>query len=160
MDVDVKESYIIARFKMSNNKISTFNAISTVTSDCVPNALYTLGAIDVVTTDIIKILIDGKGISGLECEKIFKYLFGSEFRFQTINKTVFYNYCDNELEPNNAIFCAIPGHVFLIAKRSDLTLVVLDGQNPGGIMCEIKGEDSLCWKDYKHNDYYVLTSKL
>lgn len=149
----------VCEFVMSNENIDTFNRVTKHDYDCVPNALYLLGAIDSKTTDIMRIL--SRRIGGVykeEIEEIFNYLLGKEFKFLGVDKRFLYNYCENNLKPGHAIFCGYKkqlSHIFLLAKRLDGVLVLLDGQNRD-ILCIITGEHSECWRNYIADSYFIL----
>lgn len=151
----------VSEFIMSNENIETFNRVTKNDFDCVPNALYLLGAIDSKTTDIMRILARRFGVYVEEIEDIFNYLLGKEFKFLVIDKRFLYNYCENNLKPGHAVFCGYKkqqlSHVFLLAKRLDGVLVLLDGQNRD-ILCIITGENSECWRNYIADVYFILTT--
>ena len=155
------ETIKIQKFKMSNDSILTFNRITTTNTDCVPNALFLLGLINVVTAEIMRMLVIKNGVDNEQTEKIFGYLIGKPCLLLKIDKNALYHYCMTELTPYQAIYCVsnrvgAPRHAFLIARTDDNRLVVLDGQTESGIMCEIKGEDSECWSGYKSDIYDVI----
>lgn len=165
-DIEMEDFKIdISQFKLSDNNIKTFNRITNINTDCVPNALFLIGAIDSKTTDILRIISeDTIGFHKPTIKKMFNYIFKRNFDFFKADKSFLYNYCHNELLPGHSIFCTVDkmlpvpvSHAILIAKTDDGRLVLLDGQQPSGLICEIKGEDSDCWKNYKKDvDYYII----
>lgn len=166
------ENIQIGQFFITDEAIETFSRITTRYGDCVPNALFLLGAIDATTTDVIKILTEDVGMSLKKTENLFKYLLSekakklganmfSQVMLSGIDKKELYNFCISSLMPSHSIFCILErigspiGHAFLIARKNDGRLVVLDGQRPG-IICDIKD----CWGEYVADIYHVLKYEL
>jgi hypothetical protein len=152
----------VSTFSITDENIGSFYRLTNRENDCVPNALFFIGAINNITADLLKIVAEKNGMYKDTIEKIFKYLLNREFKFLKVNKKFFYNYCDNILPPGTVIFCGTdntynPGHVFLVGKNRKNKLVLLDGQNKQPL-CFIEGEKSECFKNYISEEYFLLHS--
>jgi hypothetical protein len=106
----------------------------------------------------MRILTVKNGITNEETEKILNFLSDKNCKLLKISNNELNQYCMTELKQSEAIYCIsnIPGqprHAFLLAKKSDGTLVVLDGQSQG-VIVELKNE--AIWASYNSELYDVL----
>jgi len=158
MKVEVDEEFRIGevqQFPMSTDNIIKFSRINSTTYDCVPTALAIMGLIHTTSADLLRIVIDGVGITKPGVERIFSYLLGKKFKFFIVSQLYLEKYCLTYLKPNHVVFCGysdVESHVYLIGNSFDGRIVLLDGT---GTVCDITNNPS-CYDIYKGKKQYYL----
>ena len=175
----VPATNIVSQFLISDNSLAEFKKlVKSNPTDCVISALQIIGALDVFSSNVLRIFIKGqfltrKGrnqftynegmrlITTEEIEKIFILRYGNNFKFKTVdNYENFIGIITTELLPGNVLFCGVMNddytrHVFLIGRKMDGKLVFIDPHENVNQYCEI--EDPECSKYFdKKLNYYIL----
>ena len=122
--------------------------------DCVINALQIFGALDIKSSNILRISCAGDaGFYKEQIEKIFILLLGNNFNFKSSdNYQEFVEIIEKTLLPGHGVFAGYTGHVFIIARKENGVIMLIDPQR-SSIVCEINE----C-QDYIRNkkEYYLL----
>lgn len=144
----------LSQFKISDENIAGFKRFVDKPMDCVINALQIFGALDSKSSNILRISCAGdEGIYIEQIEKIFTLLLGNNFDFQSSdNYQDFVEIIEKTLLPGYGVFAGYTGHVFIIARKENGVIMLIDPQR-SQIVCEInKCQDYI--RNYK--EYYLL----
>jgi len=148
----------LSQFKMTNESITKFGRHFQSPNDCFINALELFGILDVKSANLMRISSAGQsGFSKSQIEIIFIYILGNNFDFKpTNNYDEFASWIHTLLHPGFAVLGGYKGHVFLIAKLADNTIIYIDPQiPPNGIICDVRQ----CENQYLKNSpkpWYLL----
>jgi len=142
---------ILSQFSINDGHFIKFNRILIHNNDCVINALQLIGIFDSVRSNIIRVLCSNIiGFSIDQIEKVF--VIASNYKHKYKFK---YTSCYNEyistiiqyLQVGNVVFSGYSGHVYLIGKTIDGTIIYIDPQT---------GEITDKFNIYAENRIYYL----
>lgn len=121
---------ILSQFPISDSDIQNFRRVFTTPMDCVINAMQIVGMLDNLTGNLVRISSAGSsGFSKEQIEKIFILYNGKYFDFKPTNSfDEFSNYLRQHLMPGHVVFAGYSGHVFLIGRQLDGTILYIDPQ--------------------------------
>ena len=144
----------LSQFKISDENIAGFKRFVDKPMDCVINALQIFGALDNYSSNILRISCAGDaGFYKEQIEKIFILLLGNNFDFQSSdNYQEFVEVIEKTLLPGHGVFAGYTGHVFIIARKKNGVIMLIDPHR-SSILCEIdKCQDYI--RDNK--EFYLL----
>lgn len=149
------ECTIVSQFPITDTNILEFKRLIKSPMDCVINALQLFGLLDVVTANLLRIPaeLQKTGFSKEEIEMIFILFMGNNFSFKpTKNFQEFSTYIETYLHPGYAVFAGYTGHVFILARRLDGVIMLIDPQEP--LYCNINECQNRIIED--GSDYFLL----
>jgi len=134
------ECNILSQFAISDQNITEFKRYVKKPMDCVINTLQIFGILDNISANIIRISCVGEnGFTTEQIEKIFILVLGNKFHYKSItNYDDFVRIIEETLSPGYGVFAGYAdtyGHVFIIARRLDGVIMMIDPQS--NMICEI-----------------------
>jgi hypothetical protein len=118
------------QFRITDDSINSFQRVIASPMDCFINAMQIIGIINNISANLMRISSAGvTGFSKEQIESIFLLVlkrnveFKSSDNFQEFSSTIY-----STLMPNHVCFCGYTGHVFLIGRRANGTIVYIDPQ--------------------------------
>jgi hypothetical protein len=140
LSAPLPECNILSQFKISDRNITEFKRYLKKPMDCVINALQIFGILDNISANIIRISCVGEnGFTTEQIEKIFMFVLGQKFHYKSMtNYDDFVRNIEETLSPGHGVFAGYAdeyGHVFIIARRLDGVIMMIDPQL--NMICEI-----------------------
>jgi hypothetical protein len=154
-----------AEFEMTESFINSFQRKIPKPMDCVINALQLMGALSPRCAELMRIVAGDGGFQKKQIEDTFKFLFPSkqwEFQpFSNLNELAYFTKA--QMTNGRVVFCGYvgynptlnksTGHVFLIGKNLQGTVLYLDPQIP--TICDL--DDAQCANYISgKNQYFIL----
>lgn len=157
------ECNILSQFAISDKNISEFKRYLKKPMDCVINAFQIFGILDNISANILRISCVGEnGFVQEQIEKIFILVLGNNFDYKLINNySEFVTIIEKTLLPGHGVFAGYAhtyGHVFIIARRLDGVIMMIDPQS--NIICEINKCQDKIPQDTMYFLLYHSQSKL
>jgi len=153
------ECNILSQFYISDDNINNFRRHFQSPMDCFINAMEIMNVVDTKSANIMRISTLGKsGFTKEEIELIFIYSYGKNFDFKkTDNYNEWSNWIAMYLQPSQIVFAGYTGHVFLIGRLLDNTIIYIDPQIQ--TLCNLN--DNKC-EQYVQNqkEWYLLFNSL
>jgi len=131
---------ILSQFQITDQAITNFARHFKSPMDCFISALQLFGVLDVRTANLMRISSAGRtGFLIPLVETTFIYLLGYNFCYKpTNNYDEFTHWIQTLLNPGHAVLAGYEGHVFVIAKTDNNTIVYIDPQiQPNGMICDV-----------------------
>jgi len=146
---------ILSQFAITDESITNFSREFTVPMDCFINALQIMNVLNEKSANIMRISTLGKtGFQKDQIEVIFIYTFRTNFDFKlTNNFDEWASWIANLLQPGNVVFAGYTGHVFLIGRLANGTIVYIDPQVP--TLCDLNDGNCQQYLQGK-SSYYLL----
>jgi hypothetical protein len=121
---------ILSQFQITDDNITNFNRTIQAPMDCFINALQIMNILDDKSANIMRISTLGKsGFTKEQIEIIFIYTVGTNFDFKSTNNFIEWaTWIKTLLNPGNVVFAGYTGHVFLIGRLLNGTLIYIDPQ--------------------------------
>ena len=164
---------ILSQFQMSDQSLTNFARHFKSPSDCFISALQLFGIVDVRSANLMRISSAGRsGVSIPQIETTFIYLLGNNFCYKpTNNYDEFTHWIQTLLNPGHAVLAGykglppnasgvssnVPGgHVFVIAKTDNNTIIYIDPQvPPDGMICDVSQCENTFLRN-KQGPWYLL----
>ena len=149
----------LSQFQITDEALTNFGRVFQSPSDCFINALQLFNIIDGMNANLMRISSAGRtGFEKEQIEIIFIYILRYNFDFKaTYDYNQFTIWVQSLLQVGYGVLGGYTGHVFIIARRSDNSLVYIDPQIP--VICDV----STCQDTYLSNQrgpWYLLFHSL
>lgn len=142
------------QFAITDDSINGFQRMIASPMDCFINAMQIIGIINNISANLMRISSAGvTGFSKEQIESIFLLVlrrnveFKSSDNFQEFSSTIYAN-----LAPNHVCFCGYTGHVFLIGRKADGSIMYIDPQV--GQLCNL--DDPTCQAYVRDKPRYFI----
>ena len=124
------ECNILSQFQISDANMSSFSRVFPSPTDCVISALQIMNIIDATSANIMRVATLGKQtMDKKQIEIIFCYAKRHNFMFKPTNSyEEWSNWISRLLEPGHVVFAGYTGHVFLIGRHLDGSIIYIDPQ--------------------------------
>lgn len=145
--------YEVVQFPISDDNLMKFRRWVKKPNDCAINALQIIGEIDEIEAELLRIAVGDMGLTKTQIENTLNYLqpnYHWHF-YEYTNILTLAQFTRNEMSPNTVIFCGYMvwnpylrrefGHVFLIGKKTDGSVLYIDPQIP--IVCDL--DNDVCY---------------
>ena len=121
---------MLSQFAITDANLAQFNRRFTSPMDCFINALQIMGVLDDRSANIMRISTIGRvGFTKEQIEMIFSFTYLTNFDFKsTLDYDEWARWIHTYLTPGNVVFAGYTGHVFLIGRRTDRTIIYIDPQ--------------------------------
>jgi len=149
------ECTVMSQFQISDANILGFKRYVKSPMDCFINALQLFGLLNELTANLLRIptALQTYGFTKEDIEMIFILFKGNNFNFKsTHNFQEFSQQIDTYLHPGYAIFAGYLGHVFILARKLDGLIMLIDPQGP--LFCNINDCQHYIYKP--NTDYFIL----
>jgi hypothetical protein len=148
----------IAQFRIFDEYLADFKRLVDKPMDCVINAMQLIGMFDFKTAELLRIKVGTVGFQKSEIEKIFTLYLPHIFKFESYNYDKWANEIKENLKPSNVMFVGYAGHVFLIGKKVNGEIIMIDPQLPKEHqVCNLS--DSTCFNFIANKaTYFILKS--
>ena len=150
-------STMLSQFRITDDNLAGFTRLMKKPMDCVINALQVAGVLDNMNANILRISFTGDtGFTDEQIEQIFILKYGMKFAFKPMSSyDEFVQTVESLLQPGYGVLAgytnSASGHVFVLARRMDGTIVMIDPQSSQQI-CNINE----CQDSIRHQDEYNL----
>jgi len=145
----------LSQFAITDTNLQNFNRTFNAPMDCFISALQLMGILDDISANIMRISTLGVvGFTKAQIEIIFAYKFRKNFDFKsTTNFNEWATWINTLLIPGNVVFAGYTGHVFLIGRMLNGTLIYIEPQL--NMFCDLNTEE--CIKHLRNkNDWSLL----
>jgi hypothetical protein len=142
------------QFRITDEQIRNFKRLIAQPKDCFINAMQIMGMLDVLGGNILRISCAGnQGFFKEQIEKIFILHTEHNHDFVSMNYDEFVNTIVNQLQPGYVTLGGYEGHVFIVGRYLNGTIVYIDPQL--NTICDLM--DPECEKYLKvSNKYYLM----
>jgi hypothetical protein len=152
-DMGLPECTNLSQFQITDENISGFYRYIRSPTDCVINALQLFGLLDIVTSNLLRISAYGFTITKEKIEMMFILFKGNNFDFKsTTNFHEFAQQIETFLKPGYAVFAGYTDHVFILARKTNGVIVLIDPQIP--TICDINDCQHLIQRP--NSNYFLL----
>jgi len=131
--VDVEAAFpttTFTQFAITDDNINGFQRVIASPMDCFINAMQIIGIINNISANLMRISSAGvTGFSKEQIESIFLLVLRRNVEFKSsANFHEFSSTIHSRLWPGYVCFCGYSGHVFLIGRKADGTIIYIDPQ--------------------------------
>jgi hypothetical protein len=142
------------QFAITDASINGFQRMVASPMDCFINALQIIGIINNISANLMRISSAGvTGFSKEQIESIFLLVLKRNVEFKsTTDFDEFFAMIRANLNTGFVCFCGYTGHVFLIGKKTDGTIVYIDPQVSQ--LCNL--DDPACQAYVRDKDRYFI----